>query len=482
MSPRRTEPAFIWVRRNETFDFNVVVDGLNLNSRTPAYYLLKGKFTNGIIGEESGFECELDNNDESLSGRFVGNEDILFYYDFVDGTTLRFVGKTEKINKKFGETGNVINISGSNKFHSYLLDILVTEQFTGANATNMITYLFGKYAPSITLNNIGSFNDTYDFSWESIPLYDVVVDICNSFLLHAYIDSSGDLHLFERGSIANDDEAIVDFDNLIELAGIKEDLVDIKNKITIQSEDDDGLPILWYDSNASSESAYGAKETIIKDTGIINIDGASAVASANLNPDKEEYGSAKSYGLPSLMPGDKIWIVKPQQKIHGQYVIVKHTHIIPDLTTECTVAKTKNLQNIIKSNKQSTQRLEKLSNPNRMKYSLNLMFDDITEIDEDASNNVTVQDGALKLISGVTGKMVSKALTLPANVTEGELRVSGEALDTNTYRVCADTNQIWKDITKDEKISFTIAGSSLRVEATLNSASTRVNSIAVLAK
>lgn len=477
--PRIRRPMFIWVPRKETINYKIEIDGTDETSN-----IVEAGFTNAIIGEESNFKIRLDNNNDRFTSLYSGHETVDFYLDFTDGTSKRFRGRIENIKKGFGTRGSIILLEGTNRYHSELLDITVTEEYSGTSGDNILKSLIDKYLTGFTSSNVTTTTFTPNFKWENVPFYDAVVAICNACSFDCYVDTDGDFHFFKRESIENTEEAIVQGDNLITTDGLLDDLVSIKNEVLVTSEDSEGNPILWTAFDSASQSLYGLKELIIKDTNISNEDQAKELADFNLKDAPETRGKATSFFLPSLMPGDFVWIVNPANGIHSQYRIVKFTHKLFNMTTSSVIAKSKDLPTFLKERKQAEAGLENLKNPFKMKYSYNFGFDNLNNIDTDASSNIEVLDSNLKIISGTSGVMISDIKLIPSTVTEAHLLVKGETLDGTIYEVNADGGDIYETISKDGRIDLSSKrqGTKLKIKVTINSASTRIASLALLVK
>ncbi len=467
--------SFAWRKRTEKSAYSTHIDGIDQSTS-----VLKAEFSNSIIGEESNFKVRLDNNNEAFVGKYSGNEIVDFYLDFTDGTTKWFSGKIEKLRKEFGEFGRVLVLEGNHRYHSELLDITVTEEFSGVAGDNVLKSLISTYLSGYTTTNIASTTVTITKKWENVPFYDAVVDICNLCGFDSYIDTDADWHFFKRESITVINDAIVQGVNLISVEGLTDDIVDVRNKVQTISEDSEGLPILYTSENSASQSTYGIKEQIIKDTNIATEGEAKEVADAIRQDSPESRGSATSFFLPFVTPGGFMWIVDPPD-IHAQYRIVKITHKIPNQITNCVIAKSKNLPTFLKERKQREAGLERLKNPFKMKWTYNFNKDTWADnVDTQASSKeITFSAGELKLASGASGDMVSKIKNMDSVITEAYLLVSGEVLDDAVFKVRAVDGINYQTIARDGRITFTTSGTQITLLVTLNSTNVRIRSISL---
>lgn len=123
---------------------------------------------------------------------------------------------------------------------------------------------------------------------------------------------------------------------------------------------------------------------------------------------------------------------------------------------------------------------ETIQNPHQMLYSYNFTFDDYTNVDESASNNITVSEGKLKLTSGTTGTMISSTKTMTNDIEYVHLIIKGEVLSGTKYYVVADGSTNWQEISPDTEEEIDDVGKKLRLKVVLNSASTEIDAIALL--
>src|SRR3990167_8655152 len=250
---KKSEEFFIWIPKGKNYDWKI-----EINSIDETNSFLGGEFSPAIIGEESGFELELNNNNEAYNSKFIGNETINFYLDRGTATNIRFTGKIEKLTKESGSRGNILKVSGAHRFHSKLLDITVTEDYRGDLTGDVILKnMIDKYLTGFTYTNVVATTIKPNLKWEDVPFFDAVVDICNVCEFDSYVDVAQDFHFFERESILNDSEAIVYRDTYIGVSGLTTDLIDIRNRVTVSSEDNEGLPILYTSQDSASQTTYG---------------------------------------------------------------------------------------------------------------------------------------------------------------------------------------------------------------------------------
>ena len=471
--PEYWEDVFIWIPRGQTTNYTIKLD--NVVTTTDC---LSSSFTKVLCPEIGSFHIELNNNDESYTEKYKNEEQVELLLDFSNGTTRRFLGIIEKRMKEFKDRGNILILDGSH-VSSELLDITVTEEYNETITCDQIliqlvsSYLSGK---GYTTTNVTASSVRPKLKWQNIPFYEAVYDLCKSAGFDAYVDDNKDFHFFLKGSINNEDEAIVWNDTLIEVEGIGEDSIEIRNKITVYGEDNEGLPIIATSSSNSSK----LKEKIIKDTNIKTESQASDIALLSRIDTAPTKGRALSWILHSLNPGEKIWIDNPPQKIHQRTRIFKLTHKFPEEQTEVEIEQLTEIPEILKNRISSETALENIPNPYKMIGSYNFTFDDSNNIS--LLDNLVISDGALKMTSGTKGIMVSAIKTLDSNISSVHLKTIGEGITGTEFWISVDGVN-YELISIETLYNLTLTpGKKLRLKIIFNSTSTVLNSVALLYK
>lgn len=485
---RRRRQAFVWVPREKNTKYTIYINSVDVTRD-----VINSEWTRSIIGLESPCKLTLIDSDGAYADTYVGGEVVELLLDFSDGTTSQWKGKLERPKKKFG-AAYTLEVIGSH-YQSDLLDVTVTEEYTKTKSADAIlkdlidNYLNTADTPEYTYDDVKPVPDSIPFPtirWDNKPLWDCIVDLCNLVGFDCYLDSDKNFHFFERESIENTTDAIVWKDNLLEIVDLGTDTIDVKNRIIVYGEDDTGLPIVYQtpDSDATiSQSTYKLKEEIIKDTSIKTYENAKEIGDAELSLQKDTStkGEIRSIILPDINPGDVIWITNPIQKVHGQFRIVKYTQFLPIEQTKVIITKEKTIPQIFKDRKKAELQLQKITNPFKMTNSFNFPFDDLSNIDEILSQDVTVAESNLKISSGSVGTMISNLRTATENITQVHLKVIGDALAETTYWASSDNGDTYTQINL-ETLTYIPTGTQLRLKVILNNTNTRVDSIALLYK
>ncbi len=476
--PRRKERAFVWIPPDRKTKWTCTIAGTDVSD-----YILSGKFPRGIISEELVCEIELDNSGEQYTNKFGARDTIIFKMDFVDGSTKQFEGEIEEIKRTDTDGLFKLSIKGAH-YTSQLLDIMVTDEFTGAQISDIRKNLIDNYLTGFSYSNIETNTTTIDIKFVNKPLLDCFIDLDTIGDEDTYVDNDKDFHSFSRSSKNNDNEAIVWDDSLIELRGLGTDSIDVRNKIVVYGEAG-GLPVLFTSTDSSSQTTYRVKEKIITDTSIVDEDQAEAFGNAEksqlANP--LEQGSALCYFMPKLNPADMCYVIYPPYKVHARYRIVKYVFNIPMEQTEVFFNQERSIPNLFKSRILKEMGQETIVNPHKMTHSYNFTFDNENKIDSLSSSNYVLSESKIRKASGVeTGTIISIKKDTPVSVSSVHVLAIGEVLDGATYWIQADSGAEYQQVSLDTLESITNIGTELRLKIIITSANTRIDSIAVLYK
>ena len=300
----------------------------------------------------------------------------------------------------------------------------------------------------------------------------------------SYFDFDKDLHSFKRNQKNNDNEAVVWDDSLINLRGLGTDSAEVRNKITVYGEAG-GLPVISTSNDSASQSTFRTKEKIITDNTIVDealAEEVSAAESAQLK-DPVNQGSADTFFMPKLNPGDMIYVISPPHNIHDRFRLVKFVFKVPNETMEVFFNKERSVPKLFKDRIRKDISQETIVNPFNMTNSFNFTFDNENKIDSASSSNIGVTDGNLLRDSGVeSGTMVSITKDTPITATKIHLLVTGESLSGTTYFVRADSQAEFQEVNVNEEITLGNPGTKLQLEIILTSSTTRVDSAALLYK
>ncbi len=475
--PRRRKETFIWIPPSRKTKYSCTINEIDVTD-----FILSGSFPHGLITEELICEIELDNSGEDFTKVFSHGNEIEFKMDFSDGTTTQFKGNIEEIRDKL-RGGFGIGIKGAH-FTARLLDVMVTAEFDNASISDIRKSLIDDHLTGYTTNNIEDNLNTITIKFANKLLLDCIIQLDLIGDEDTYIDFDKDFHTFKKNSKNNDNEAFVWNDSLIELRGLGSDSAEVRNKVKVYGEAG-GLPVIWTTEDVNSQTTYGIKEKVITGTSILDEDEAKEEGDASIVQEKTPttQGSAVALLMPRLVPGSLTYIIFPPNKVHARYRVVKYVYRVPAERTEAFFNQERSIPKLFKDRILKDQSQETILNPFKMLYSYNFTFDNYNKIDEAASNNIEVEDGKLKLITGVIGTMISQVKEVDDNITKISLQLVGEALSGTKYFIDVDgTNTFTQQISPNVEETVDNPGKELKLKIELNSISTAIDAAVLLFK
>lgn len=477
--PRRVRPGRIHIPREKNTNYSINIDEVDVTSD-----VISAEFTNSIIGFESPCKITLIDSDGDYAEKYTGGEVIELKLDFSSGRTSVWKGTLETPRKKFGDAFT-LEVVGSS-YQTDLLDITVTESYL-ANRTvdDILKEITDTYLSGFTYGNVDSFSVKPTINWDNKPFWDCVVDLCELAEADAYVDTDKDIHFFSKESVAITKDEIVWNDNLLEIEKFGTDSLDVKNRIIVNGETEKGNPIVYQADDSTSQDSFGIKEKVIKDTSIKTYEQARDLGEAELalQKDTSNKGIFRCIILPDVTQGGMIFISDPIQKIYGSFRVVQYTHFLPNELTKVVVAKDKTIPTIFKDRKKAEISLQKIVNPNKMKFTWTFFFDNLTEL-SGFDSNIIVSDSKLFLSTGTEGIATSNLRTEISEVTEVHLIVLGEATDTTDFRFSTKdgASGSYKSLTQNGLTVLSDPGKNLKLEIRIKSASTRIDEIILLYK
>ncbi len=482
---RAREKAFIWLPMEKDLVSDITVDGTSVLTE-----YLTASFTRAVAPEIGDFKINLINADGKFSNLYSGGETVKLFVDFSDGSSQRFEGTIDNIkNKRVGfET---LEISGGH-ISSELLDLTVTKEFNGEKSCDEILIeIIGDKLTGYTTTNIQASTVSPNIKWSNVPFWTAVDQLCQLAVadndkttdlnrFDCYVDDSKGFHFFPENSIENNNEAIVWNDTLINLGGFGDKIFITKNKAIVYGETD-GLPIVRTDNDTSAQTSFNLKEEVIINTDIVSGTQAEEIANAiisNQSQPKKE-GGALAFLLPSLSPGEKIWITDPTMKIHQQIKINKFTHKYPEEQTKVIMTNEENLPRALRELSLGDLANAEIINPYEMINSINLTFDDFNDLSA-WDSNIGIVDGKIKLLSGTVGDFTTKPFSQEANITQVQILLNAEQNSATTYKISTDGGTTLRTITLG--LNTVTAGNNIVLKVFINSSSAEIDSIALLIK
>lgn len=481
-SNRQRFRGFIPLPREKDSVSEIKVDGVSILRD-----YLSATFTKALCPDMGFFKIQLFNADGKFTDKYSGGETVQLFVDFSNGTTKRFEGVIDKVNNK-QRAFEVLEIAGGH-VSSSLLDITVTKEYTGDKTCDeILKELIDAYLTGYTYTNVKASTVKPNIKWSNKPFWSAVDDLCSVAVANpttllrrfdCYVDDSKDVHFFEENSIENNNEPLWK-DTIIDLGGFGEQSTLAKNKILVYG-NAGGLPIIRLSEDPTAQTSYGLKEQVIFDTDVNTIDFAQEMADVNLlQKDPQSEGEAKCFVLPTLNPGEKVWVLKPRMGIGKQIKVAKFTHVYPLIRTNVILEKKKDIPGLFRASMLRDLASEDILNPFEMTSSINLTFDDFTNIV--SQTNVEIVDGKIKVIAGETsGTFTTRVFTQNNNITQVQLKVIGEKTTSAVFKIRTNNGGKLEKI-NPEALSNVLSGKDIEIKIDLNDADVEIDALALLIK
>jgi len=482
--------GFVWVPRPSYKIYtSVLINNVEMKSK-----VLDCTITRIVTDGAGSCELRIYNKDGQYTGTFSKKYIIKIYIDYVNGTTKVFEGLVRDIEYDL-DPYSVLVVKGYD-YAGDALERVVNKVYTTATAiSDIFKQLIATYLPDHTTTNVATISTTAKPTFNNKKLLDCLKDLMkltnNNYCF--YCDFNKDWHVFEKGSIYNEDEPILHTKNLLSLK-TEDTLSDVATKITLYGLSLDNYPLMVTVKDDAAIAQYGTIHEVIKDTNISTWD--ALVEKANEILTSKKTGEIKgkrvtARGLPGLTPGDQIYIFAPEQSIQGEYFIPEYTHEIRGgkiMKTTCKFQvqhkRVESIITVIKDRADESQGLMSIENPNDLEHSYNFTFDDDTNC---THSNTETEEGKLRIAATyASGTMTSTARTAEDLITKVEVRASGQDLRSSTFEVSADNGANWLAVSLNTLYTLTTTGKQLKVRVTLVSNSPNpdpsVEALAVLYK
>lgn len=462
-----TRRGIIIVPRQYAPNWDITINGINIDDE------LESCEINRMVTEGTGnFSITLLNPNAGFN--FTGLEEVIVNADFGGGTTRFFRGTVEEVKKTYSDVPK-IRLNGRH-ISGELADLTVTETFSNTELSSIFTSIVNTYAPNYTVNNVNSTGILDSIAFDHMPFYQALKEIAYRADFDYYVDNDRNFHFFKSGSIRNMTDAIGPT-WFISSEGLGDSIVEVKNRIICYGTTSSGLPIISTVDDSNSQGLYGVREKFISDSRITSKDIADAVINAYLqfNKNKNQIGTVDSYALPTLLPGDKIYIEERSVGITGQFRI---NHITDRIGNDGWFTKVNaerigsvRLSSILGNLFKSSSGVD-FKNPNKMKYSIVDEFDNSVQIESSANANISNSEfrqtalGSDAQITGITADAI-------VDITQVELRVSGQDLDGSVFAVSTDNGANYASITPNVLTSVA-SGREIKVRITLRDNSTNL--------
>jgi len=422
-----THNGYIYIKQSfENYKFKVTINDVDYTDK-----VIEGKYTKSATKSVGSFEIVFV--DVSLNSTINKYDTVKIYHNKDGSDTLRFVGYVEKLENRFDESISYFVVSGRHIAVEWI-NTIVNGEYSEMEASDILKDLMSKYVPGYSDTYIEDSGEIISINFSNVTMWKAAQSICTLSNMDIYIDENRAVHFFKRGSKLCENEAVVEYDNLIKMPSNSIDVKDTITKTFVYGEDDVGLPIL--DTKSVSDTI--TKETVFIDRNISNIDIATSTADGILSiySEEKERGKVISFLLEDLNPGDKLWITVPTHEIHGTYIIRQFTHDFVNIQTKFELKDETEISSELKDLKEIKMSSVKVINPYKLEHSFNITFDDYSDFE--TYENVYLKDSSAFLSSEETGTIITQTHIADSNISKLYLLVEGNNIDNSVFSVSVD--------------------------------------------
>jgi len=442
-----------------------------------------GEYSDGVTDNIGSFRFKILDPNQTYSNVINNFDNIKIYLDYgTTATTLRFKGIVEKKSREeiyFNISGRSIGmtITGKNIIYS------ATDKIRSDVIKEMLELNF----PEIDVSNIETDSTEVTVNYSEVSFQSIIEELCGKHH-DFYIDANLKAYYFTKGSIQNSTEAVVQDYNHVSTAEYGEDSEDTITKVRVYGKKIGDIALFATSSSSTTHTNGVIKEKKISDNSILTTEQATERANFEYSSriSIPSIGEVTSMLLPSLAPGEKLFMGVPVDKIDpGYYVINSFTHSFPDLETKLTIQQRRlDIPKLIKSNINSTEGVAEKDNPYDLDFSRIITF----EVNSGVHSNTEINEGRLKVKTGQsTGQWISDNYSLSSDVEKIAFKMTGENL---VRQYGATTSNLWFSF--DGGTTWTIlrygadyevpSGTDLKIRIDLNNSDAQVEAIAFMYK
>lgn len=441
-----------------------------------------GNIKNGVTDNIGNFYFKIVDPSRNLSDAISNFDNVNVYLDYgANATTLRFKGVIERNPREdiyfkiYGRSiamivmGKNIIYAGVNKKRSEVLTEVLNANF-----------------PEVDTSGIEEDTTLVNVNYSEISFQDIMEEICGKHH-DFYIDANLKAYYFEKGSKINSTEAVAAGANHISTDFYGADSDETISRVRVYGKKEGDITF-FSTSDSNTEHTNGiVKERKINDTSLITSNQTTERANFEYTAGLSipSVGSVTSLLLPTLAPGEKLFMGVPLDKIDPDYYVINSfVHKFPILQTELIIQqKGLNMNNVIKSSARNIFGVSEQENPNDMDFSQVITFD----TDSGIHSNTVINEGFLKVLIGQnSGSWTSDLIELDEDVTKIEFKFTGDYLvqqygaTTSYIWFSLDGGTTWRVYTSDTVEVPT--GRDLKIRIDLNADNAQVKAVAVLYK
>lgn len=465
-------------------------------------HLISGTCTKSNTDRLGTFSLRIVNDEGRFLNKFDGGETVDIYLGY-DSVALYMKGKIDSV--KYGlnlSDGFYVVVEG--REYPELIDKTVTGIESAATADISLCGVLNEYFSDIQLAfwngsswSIATYDEEADtVTWNpSAPTFpstlinmqyqhkkgwNFITEVCKIAGLDCYLeyDDTNDrwlLKTFIAEAIINTDEGISYGINLMSLSECGYDNDEIYNRAIVYGKvESDNILLMKTEDDTASQSNLWIKERIFNEASLSTMDDVQTKANYEISQGTNAVisGRASSLCLPTLKPGERIYVSVPYCNINGYFRIqsVSHNFKEPITTSVEITKKIKNIVELFIPKINADEFVGGLSNPNDMKDSYTVYFGESPSVM--THTNTQEVDGKLKLADGeTTGYAIANIRSADYDVTECEFRrYENMSTENDVYQVSNNGGTTWETYTADtgETHTFAVPGNQLTFKMTLN--------------
>jgi len=465
-------------------DFKVIIETASGN--IDLYDLIvSGSYTDGCTTTIGDFEFKIIDPDRAIYNAISTYDEIVLYADYGTPTTARFRGIIERR----GYLDAYTTISGRSIAMIFAEKQIIYSSNGERARSEVLKEIIADNFPNVTVTGIVSDLTGVNVNYSEIPFTQIIEEICGNHH-DFYLDCNFDVKYFEKGSVDNGTEAISEDSNHIETTDNADDTETVYSKVRVYGKDYSGIPVLSTSVIDTTNTAGINKELKLTNTSLVNTAQADDYVNAQAESRRNipRVGSITSFYLPSLLPGERLYIAIPREEISPDYYeVVSFKHSIdlngsPYIKTTVTLKKQRiNLSTIVKSRVAFENTSTDNPNENDLDFSKIITF----ESDIGTHDGTEISENYLKVTQGQsTGTWESPIYQFTDDVTQLYFKWNGDNL-VGQYQVTS--SQLWFSLnggTSWHLVQPTITnipvGRDLRLKVVLNQDTAQVNVIGIL--
>jgi len=441
-------------------------------------FIEDGSWTDGATEGIGSFSFKILDPNKTYSNNVSAYDTIKIYIDYgASATTLRFVGRIERS----GREDYAFLISGRSE-GMVVIGKNINYSATEKKKSDVLKEIIAANFSTVTVTNIEENTSLVNVNYSEVPFVDIINEMNGS--THAfYVDSDLDVHYFEKGTRKNSTEAVVGEINHISTEEYSLDSEGIITKVRVYGKGPEDIPLIATSDSSTSITNGIIKELIIKDNSLITFEQAQERADSEylLSQTIPKIGSVKSLLLPTIQPGEQIYMFIPMDNIEPNYYnIQSYTHKYPNFETVLTIQQKRiNIPKIISKGIVNQSRLVGEPNPNDMDSSI--IYDFSSDTGDHSSTEIDTEAQILKTDGSASGTWISPVTTLTSNVTATEVRLKGNKLSGTEVYISLNGGTTYSptQFSGNKKL---VSGTRIVLKVAIKSADTEVKAIGILYK